>query len=240
MTALVVLNEIYPNPLGADESQEFIELYNPGEIAVDLSSWKIDDLEDGGSKAYLFPEGTVLAAKNFLVIGKNQSKITLNNNGDEVVLRDKTGNLIDEFVYEESQEEVSLGRYPDGSGRWGELLEKSPAVANKIVLPSLTPKPSVTSRPTLTPTPTRLPPSSSPTMISYAVVTDLPSQPTPATNFPTPLIAQVQEAVAVESEAMIPEKTFFWPAFSLAAVFFLLSVILAIIIARKQTNLMQI
>jgi len=56
----VKINEILYNPLGADEGNEWIELYNDGESAVDLSGWTISGT-DGSVKAVLpaidFPPG---------------------------------------------------------------------------------------------------------------------------------------------------------------------------------------
>jgi hypothetical protein len=56
----VKINEILYNPLGADEGNEWVELYNDGESAVDLSGWTILG-SDGSVKAILpaidFPQG---------------------------------------------------------------------------------------------------------------------------------------------------------------------------------------
>lgn len=59
----VKINEILYNPLGADEGNEWVELYNYGESAVDLSGWTISG-SDGSVKARLpaidFPLGCFL------------------------------------------------------------------------------------------------------------------------------------------------------------------------------------
>jgi len=59
----VKINEILYNPLGADEGNEWVELYNYGESAADLSGWTISG-SDGSVKARLpaidFPPGCFL------------------------------------------------------------------------------------------------------------------------------------------------------------------------------------
>lgn len=56
----IKINEILYNPLGADEGNEWVELYNDGESAVDLSGWTISG-SNGSVKAVLpvidFPQG---------------------------------------------------------------------------------------------------------------------------------------------------------------------------------------
>lgn len=59
----VKINEILYNPLGADDGNEWIELYNSGGSTVDLSGWTISG-SDGSVKATLpsidFPQGCFL------------------------------------------------------------------------------------------------------------------------------------------------------------------------------------
>jgi len=59
----VKINEILYNPLGADEGNEWLELFNSGESAVDLTGWTISG-SDGSVKAVLpaidLPQGCFL------------------------------------------------------------------------------------------------------------------------------------------------------------------------------------
>jgi hypothetical protein len=59
----VTFNEIMYHPTGA-APLEWIELYNPMSISVDLSGFRID-----GAVDYAFPNGTRIAAGGFLVVG---------------------------------------------------------------------------------------------------------------------------------------------------------------------------
>ncbi|MDZ7315437.1 MAG: lamin tail domain-containing protein [candidate division KSB1 bacterium] len=63
----VVLSEIMFNPEGNERTDEFIELYNCGDQAVDLSGWSISD----GSKAnriLAHQSGTILQPKKFALL----------------------------------------------------------------------------------------------------------------------------------------------------------------------------
>ena len=57
-------NSSYPNNDG--RCCDYIELYNRADYAVDLSGFQLGDI--GGSGRYVFPEGTTIAAGDYLVI----------------------------------------------------------------------------------------------------------------------------------------------------------------------------
>ena len=73
----VLINEIYAHSGGYDliDRSEFIELYNPGAEAVDLTGWVLTDVDDSGvcsgSNLWEFPEGTTLEAGDYVVIAKD-------------------------------------------------------------------------------------------------------------------------------------------------------------------------
>lgn len=61
----VVITEIMYNPQGADEGQEWVEIYNTSNAAVDLSRWS---LETPSGRTGDIPNGTTLAAHAVAVI----------------------------------------------------------------------------------------------------------------------------------------------------------------------------
>jgi uncharacterized repeat protein (TIGR01451 family) len=68
-----VISEIYYDPPGADEAGEWVELYNPTPHAVDLSGWLLGDVGPAGefgSGLYAFPDGSVLAAGEVLLVAR--------------------------------------------------------------------------------------------------------------------------------------------------------------------------
>ncbi len=86
----VIINEFLLQP--NDGEKEWIEIYNDSEVSVDLTGWT---LEDGTGK--IFALTSTLEAKNFLVIELTTSK--LNNDGDAVIIKNTSGEIIDEVYY---------------------------------------------------------------------------------------------------------------------------------------------
>ena len=67
ITAQVVLTEIMFDPVGNENADEFVEIYNAGTAAVNLSGWKVADNE---AEDYLMPleQGLFLEAGQFALI----------------------------------------------------------------------------------------------------------------------------------------------------------------------------
>jgi VCBS repeat-containing protein len=106
--AQVVINEIHYEPPENNVPAEFVELYNNGTTTVNLSGWYFSDGID-----YEFPNGTTLAAGGYLLVAEDPATIaslyqktalgpwdgSLNNEGEDVVLRNALGNKVDEVDY---------------------------------------------------------------------------------------------------------------------------------------------
>ncbi|MBU2542114.1 lamin tail domain-containing protein [Patescibacteria group bacterium] len=99
------INEFIPNPTGSDTT-EFIELYNSGSEEIDLSGIKLDD-EEGGSRAYTFPDGTIVSPGEYFVVGRQDSKLALNNTSDSVRLLYPDGTILQEVRYDDVPEGAS-------------------------------------------------------------------------------------------------------------------------------------
>jgi len=106
----VAINEVLPDPEGSDSEGEFIEIYNYEDTEVNLTDWYIGDVSDD------YVLNVSLDSEEFLVLWRNETGITLNNNGDEVRLYNDRGDLIDELIYGSSTEGESWARIPDGTG----------------------------------------------------------------------------------------------------------------------------
>lgn len=177
VSASVLINEILPHPSsGAD----WIELYNTESTELDISGWKI---QDSTGDLTPFPDGTKFSSPSafYQIFASNR----LNNGGDSIKLKDKDGNIIDEKSYNQDPgEDISFGRYPDGSNNWGILTSSTANNSNSSLVPS----------PTVTPTnvPTAVPtsvPTSTPMNTSAPTATSKP-QSTP-TKYISPTIKLV-------------------------------------------------
>lgn len=153
---LIVINELLPSPIGADEEGEFIEIKNTGNRGVQLFGWTLHDATKG--TGYRFPKGYSIGPKKILAISRAVTKIALNNTSDTVQLLDPKGNVISRVTYTKPVPEgQSFNRMIDGAFVWSKVL--TPHKENVIEAVSLpTPKPtrsptSVTRKKTVTPRP---------------------------------------------------------------------------------------
>ncbi|MBN2000128.1 CotH kinase family protein [candidate division KSB1 bacterium] len=71
---VIVINEINYNSSIEFDTGDWIELYNPLSADVDISGWHINDA--GGGESFIFPGGTILSAKKYLVICRSREKFT--------------------------------------------------------------------------------------------------------------------------------------------------------------------
>lgn len=117
--ASVTFTELMVHP--AEGGAEWVELFNPMALDVDLSGWSL-----AGGLAHAFPAGTVLAAGGYLVVTPEGE---LDDAGERLELRNNAGRLIDTVRYG-ADDPWPVG--PDGSGaslakrgpeRWSDLAE---------------------------------------------------------------------------------------------------------------------
>lgn len=184
--ASIVLNEFLPNPLGSDDA-EWIELYNSGTSLQDLSNWKLDDVDGGGTSPYTIASGTAIASEGFLVFDKSKTNIGLNNDGDTVRLVNSLGAVVDSYTYTSTSDDISFGRSDDGGGSWMTCKGMTKGSSNNCPLP--TPIPTATPVPTPTVTPTSTP---SPTLAPTVTLTPSPTPKLSAT--PESIIAILGES----------------------------------------------
>jgi PKD repeat protein len=127
----IKISEFVPNPAGSDTT-EFIELFNPTDEDIDLSGLKLDD-EEGGSRAYTIPEGTVIAAGEYKIFGKQDTKLALNNTSDSVRILYPDGTILTEVSYDDVPE--GSGYIQDAEENWIWTGEITPGEANIISAP---------------------------------------------------------------------------------------------------------
>jgi len=138
---LIIINEINYNSSGLFNSEDWIELYNRKDTLVNLSGWILKDEND--ESPFIFPEGTKIGCRNFLVICKDTSSFNscftlvrnktgnfgygLNNKGEVVRLYSSNGFLIDSVHYDNK---FSWPVEADGTGATLEL--KAPMLDNDL------------------------------------------------------------------------------------------------------------
>uniref|UniRef100_UPI002ADD3571 lamin tail domain-containing protein n=1 Tax=Chloroflexus sp. TaxID=1904827 RepID=UPI002ADD3571 len=112
-TPQVLINEVMHNPA---VGPEWVELYNPGSLPVDLSGWRIDDAVIGGPHT-LIGAGVVIEGGSLLVITLS-SAILNNNDPDQVQLSDTSDQIVDQSPLTIVSRDQTIARQPDGSDAW--------------------------------------------------------------------------------------------------------------------------
>ncbi len=123
--------------------EDWIELYNDEEFAVDLGGMFITDNLDDKTK-YTIPAGVTIAPKGFLIIwaddddeqGPTHTTFKLGAAGEEIGLFDSRENClaeIDAIVFGAQTTDVSEGRYSDGRSCIKVLSNSSPGQSNMVL-----------------------------------------------------------------------------------------------------------
>ena len=116
--AVVVFSEIHYHPSGDDYALEYIELHNLMATDVDMSNWRLF-----GDVDFDFPEGTVLASGDYLVVASDPAALSVAT-GYASALGPFTGSLSNSGghlrLYNNNR---SFRTLPGGGGSPGEILD---------------------------------------------------------------------------------------------------------------------
>ncbi len=118
------INEIQANPAGTDTDEEYLEIVNSGKRELDLTGWTIADsykLRHVFDEVILVPGGAVTVYSGPAVgqerIEASTGALGLNNNADEVFLRDARGKVVNAVAYKSAISGTSFVRAgDDGTG----------------------------------------------------------------------------------------------------------------------------
>jgi len=135
--APVQLSELLPDPASpqTDAADEFIELYNPTDQAVDLAGYALKVGHDLSAK-YVISDA-VIAAGGYLALKSAVTKLALANAGSSVALYDPAGNQLGSTV---TYAKAPTGQaWAELDGGWGWTAEPTPGAANVLVTPPAPP-----------------------------------------------------------------------------------------------------
>lgn len=133
-----LINELLPNPASpsSDNTDEYIELYNPNSSAFDLSGFMLQaaSTTSASAKAYTFPAGTILGPRGFHAFASEQTHLSLSNSGGQTWLLDPAGQVLGQSA--------PYGTAKDGytwamaNGAWSWSTQATPGTANTIRPPA--------------------------------------------------------------------------------------------------------
>jgi hypothetical protein len=119
----IMISEVFYDATGADDGKEFIELYNDNDYTCDISGMSVVD-GAAGSKAFMFPDGSVINAKSHIVLAQSKAgfnslfgsdadfgdfSFALNNSGETVLLKKADGSIVDMVYIKGGAEELKAG-----------------------------------------------------------------------------------------------------------------------------------
>lgn len=108
LSSQIKINEIFPNPEGADKGNEWIEIVNESDDAVNMGNWTLDTGESSKTK-YEFPNNALEKHKH-LLINDQELGFSLKNTDGKVRLLDFNEDLIDELEYDKSESGFSYAK----------------------------------------------------------------------------------------------------------------------------------
>ena len=141
--SLIVINEINYNSSDVFDSGDWVELYNPQDVEINISGWIFKD--GNNEHKYIFSEGVKIESKGYLILCNNCSKFQTNYQGIENLSGDfdfklssdgetirlfgagASGEIIDSLTYDD---EAPWPIEPDGKGATLELI--NPVFNNSI------------------------------------------------------------------------------------------------------------
>ena len=113
--------------------EDFVELYNHGSEPVNIYGWGFSDTD--GTVATTAPD-TVIQPGEFLVLwftgdanGFPEIDSKLSSDGETIYAADSSGTAVFSLDFGAQDEDVSYGRYPDGSDSW-QQMNPTPGVTN--------------------------------------------------------------------------------------------------------------
>jgi endonuclease YncB( thermonuclease family) len=131
----IAINEVELNPRGSDAGQEWIELYNPTDVDINMSDFQITT--SFKSSDIDLPKDAVIKAGETYVVELDEQ--TLSNTAEILVLENSTGKVVDRTpsLVDRNDDDRTWQRIPDGNNEWkfaddtkGELNDPTAAKSN--------------------------------------------------------------------------------------------------------------
>ncbi|HPC57802.1 MAG TPA: CotH kinase family protein, partial [Kiritimatiellia bacterium] len=144
--ARLVINEVLSSNDSSEQDEDgdysdWLEIWNDSAVAVDLDGWGLSD-SDASPFKWTFGAVTIQPGE-FLVVwasSKNRPAITNGNQlhanfaisagGEELLLTQPDGTLMDRFEPVAIPTDFSYGRQPDGTGPWKYFTDHTPGAPN--------------------------------------------------------------------------------------------------------------
>jgi len=124
----LIINEVFPNPPGADTEKEWLEIKSKSEFEINLLNWR---LENSNGK-YKFDNAQTLEAGAFYVLDNVKSRLALKNTDDVLSLYNNLDELVDQVEYVGAVQGETYARGANNNWFWTTRL--TPGEENIISL----------------------------------------------------------------------------------------------------------
>ncbi|MCL5667290.1 MAG: lamin tail domain-containing protein [Patescibacteria group bacterium] len=131
----VSITEFMPDPVGGDEGNEWVELYNSGSKAVNLGGWMLDSGNTSGSpgaNAFTFATSVSISAKKYLTVAVPKGYFVLGNSQGSLRLLRPDKTLAQTVAYSGAPEGESYNACKNGNWSFG---WPTPGAVNACVEP---------------------------------------------------------------------------------------------------------
>ncbi|MFH1233749.1 MAG: lamin tail domain-containing protein [Patescibacteria group bacterium] len=122
----IIINEIFPNPKGIDENNEWLELKNKSSDKINLKNWQIEN----SNGKYKFKNDSWIDMENFYLLTNKESKLAFKNTSDVISLYNDNDGLVDQAKYTEAIQDEAYAR--GENEKWFWTTAKTPEAENII------------------------------------------------------------------------------------------------------------
>lgn len=124
----------------ANETDDWIELYNNTDNIIDLSGLYLSDSFTSPTK-WSFPEGTTITGKSYLIVWADENltqegihaNFKLSASGEKIILSNIDNSVIDSVSFSAQTTNLSMARHPNGTGTFSFGLPTFKANNDEIV-----------------------------------------------------------------------------------------------------------
>ena len=137
----IVINELLASngTTNVDQDGEYddwVEIYNKGNVAVDLAGYTITD-DKTDFTLFTFPAGTVIQPNEYIIVWADKEMeqdgyhgdLKLSASGESLYLTNAELSIIDSVSFGEQETDISYGRYPNGTGAF-RVMTPTPSLEN--------------------------------------------------------------------------------------------------------------
>lgn len=131
MPVRVMMTELFPNPAGVDDGQEFIELFNGGSEAVSLDGYVIT-INSSTQKSFIVPSGLSIEPSAYVVLTQSMVPFVLPNTQASLALTAPDGSLVATTAqYNSPADGVSWSLIGES---WYDTKPPTPGAENRMAL----------------------------------------------------------------------------------------------------------